>query len=451
MMKQFYSTIAIFIGMCILTSPSVFAQNKLDDDLRHISFLAEVLTIIQEEYVDSNKVSTDLLIRGAVNGMLSSLDRYSVYFDPNEAQEFSDQTNGSFKGLGIQVDFVDNRLTIIEPMPGTPAAKAGIIGGDKIIEIDGKPTKGIGYEAASSMLEGEIGTPVTLLISREGEPELLTKTIIRSQITTHSVESFETKMLDATTGYVRLRNFTPEAAKELDHNINELKILGMRSLVLDLRDNVGGMFDVAVEVCDLFIDSNMDQILVKQRDQNGRITPYLSTKPSNGKFLLAVLVNEYTASSSEIVAGCLQDHKRAILVGPAGHKTFGKGSVQSLIELTKLPGAAIKLTTAKYITPNGRVIDDIGGLSPNIQVPVTDEQRIQIRRSNALGYIPESLLQSKAPMMSNQAGMDQPSGNREEQEEIYDIELSTAYQFLKGAELLQFSGQNQYSFAYPRN
>lgn len=452
-MKRIINIFLIIFGIITISSQPVFAQNKLDDDLRQISFLAEVITIIQQEYVDGGKVSTDLLIRGAVNGMLSSLDRYSVYFDPNEAQEFNDQTNGSFKGLGIQVDFIKNWLTIIEPMPGSPAFEAGIIGGDRIIEIDGQSTKGISYEAASKLLQGEIGTPVTLLIARENEPELLTKTIVRSQIVTHSVESAETKMLDATTGYVRLRTFTPEAAIELESNINELKIQGMRSLILDLRDNVGGMFDVAVDICDLFIDANANQLLVQQRDQNNNETSYYSKKPSNGNYLLVVLVNEFTASSSEIVAGCLQDHERGILVGPAGHKTFGKGSVQSLIELTQLPGAALKLTTAKYVTPKGRVIDDIKGLTPDIQVPITDEQRNQIRQHNALGNIPEQFLQSKPPMVQISNTIEDQSNekNGTSQVEVYDIELLSAYQFLKGAEILHFGGQNQYSFAYPRN
>lgn len=460
MIKKIFLSIFIPVfGIPITLSMPVFAQSKLDADLRQIGILTEVIHQIQEEYVDQDQTSTEQLVQSAIDGMLSSLDRYSVFLDPKEAQEFNNQSNGAFQGLGIHIDFVDNWLTVIEPMPGTPAAEAGMIGGDRILEIDAVSTKGLGYESASKMLQGEIGTPVTLLIKRRGEPELITKTLVRSQINTHAVEAHEKKMLDATTGYIRFRDFTQNAAAELEQSIRELQGLGMRSLIFDLRDNVGGMFDVAVDVCDLFLDEGKD--IVFQKDRLGRITTYQSKKPSTGNFLLAVVVNEYSASASEIVAGCLQDYKRGILVGPAGHKTFGKGKVQTLIELAKLPGAAIKLTTAKYLTPNGRSIDDEEGLTPDIQVPVTDLQRIQIRREGKLGFVPPHLLHTNPKNMTNTAFKEEsvsgdPNAEPEKDDlydknELYDIELYTAYQVLKGAEVFQSGGQNQYSRANPWN
>ncbi len=442
--------IGLFLGLYIGWNGAHAKERSFDEELRHIGILSEILIQIQDEYVNEDKTSTEQLIQGAIDGMLSSLDRYSVFLSPQEAKTFSEQTEGSFQGLGIQVDFVDGWLTVIEPIPGTPAAEAGLIGGDRIVEIDGQPTKDIGFEKASLLLQGEIGTEVMLLIARHGEPSLLSFTLTRARIETLAVEPGEQKMLDDRIGYIRLRNFTQDAAVELEQSIRALQNQGMQSLIFDLRDNVGGIFDVAVDICDLFFSEGV--VVVSQKDRNGRITTYETQKPHTGTFLLAVLVNDFTASSSEIVAGCLQDHRRAVLVGPAGQKTFGKGSVQSLIELVKLPGAALKITTAKYYTPHGRSIDDIQGLTPDIQVPVTESQRVAMRSQNKMGYVPSKFLNAKQkPMPISPPSFVEENEENDPQQDVFDMELYYAFITLKGAGIFQSGGRDPYNFVYPRN
>ncbi|RJP33871.1 MAG: S41 family peptidase [Candidatus Omnitrophota bacterium] len=451
----------VFLCIGIGVQRSVLALDNLDNELKPLLNLATVLITIQKEYVDpaiENK--TEELLNGAIHGMVSTLDRYSVYLEKDEAQEFNDQTQGSFGGLGIQIDLVDDWLTVIEPLPGTPAAEAGIIGGDRIVEIESESTKGINIFEAQKKLKGEPGSKVTVTIARRGEKELLQKTITRAIINTYAVEEKEKKMIDETIGYVRLRDFTKDAAVELATAIRDLQGQGMKGMVLDLRDNVGGLLDVAVQVCDLFLGKN--KLIVSHRDRRNRERRYETSADSLGNFHLAVLVNEFSASASEIVAGCVQDHKRGILVGPAGHKTFGKGSVQTLIELKELRGAALKLTTAKYYTPSGKAIEDMKGLTPDIFAQTTDEQRFEIRKAGKTGYIPAKFLkieieeeekekieeeQSNAPIT-----VDEVFQSKEKEEDtLYDVELFTAYQCLKSMEVLNTVKTEPYRFANSGN
>jgi len=436
--------VVVCAGLGIGLQKSVLALDNYEAGLKELKALISVMTLIQEEYVNPEKTKTELLINGAIHGMVSSLDRYSVFFERDEAKEFNDQTQGNFSGLGIQIDVVDGWLTVIEPMPGTPASKAGILGGDRIVEIEGKSTKGISIYDAQKKLKGKEGTSVTLTVARRGEKELIEKTIIRARIETSAVEEKEEKMLDKTTGYIRLRDFTKDAADELETTIKKLQGQGMQSLILDLRDNVGGLLDVAVRICELFVDKG--QIVVSHRDRKNQETVYRSERDPLGHFLLAVLVNEFSASASEIVAGCIQDYKRGILVGPAGHKTFGKGSVQTLIDLKALNGASLKLTTAKYHTPKGRSIDDEKGLTPDIFARVADNDRIAIRRAGKSGFIPPEFLGMKAkeatPKEATHAiSVDEvfkpDTEKKVEEEDLYDVELYTAYECLKAAEVLR--------------
>ncbi len=449
----------VFICLGIGVQRSVLALENLDDELKPLLSLASVLITIQNEYVDPEiENKTEELLNGAIHGMVSTLDRYSVYMEKDEAKEFNDQTQGMFGGLGIQIDLVDGWLTVIEPLPGTPADEAGLIGGDRIVEIEDETTKGINLFEAQKKLKGEPGSQVTITIARKGEKELLQKTITRAIINTYAVEEKEKKMLDESIGYIRLRDFTKDAAEELESAIRELQGQGMKGLILDLRDNVGGLLDVAVKICDLFLEK--DQLIVTHRDRRNRERRYESVDDTLGNFLLAVLVNEFSASASEIVAGCLQDHKRGILVGPVGHKTFGKGSVQTLIELKELQGAALKLTTAKYYTPAGRSIEDEEGLTPDIFAQISDAQRLKIRQAGKIGYIPSHLMK----IQEKKQGMEESAQEEEvtveeifhphqESDEVepYDVELLTAYQCLKSMEVLRFGNSERYSLANPGN
>ncbi len=449
----------VFIVLGIGVQRSVLAIDNYEEAMKQSLTLIKILSEIQKEYFDPEKTKTVDLIDGAIHGMVETLDRYSVYLDEDEYKEFNDQTQGMFGGLGIHIDIVNHWLTVIAPLPGTPAAKAGLMEGDRIVEIEGESTKNKNIFDAQKKLKGEAGTPVTITIARKGEKELITKTITRAIINTLAIEAEECKMLDDTVGYIRLRDFTKDAAEELEQSIRDLQMQGMRSLILDLRDNPGGLLPVAVDICDLFLDK--EQAIVSQRDKNDRETFYTARRDSTGAFLLAVLVNEFTASASEIVAGCMQDHNRGIVIGPVGHKTFGKGTVQTLIDLGD---SALKLTTAKYYTPKGRSIHDDEGLIPDIFAQVTDDERFNIRVAKKVGFLPPELLGKKLvkkeepetvddsqPVTVEEVFNDEEEEIKEEKDSLYDVELFTAYQCIKGAEVLKFGKKERENFADSRN
>jgi carboxyl-terminal processing protease len=444
----FLSVVLVFIfaGVGAGIVKSVSAIEDIDKSLQQIKAFTNVMVTIQREYVDPSQTETQALVNNAIHGMVESLDRYSVYMEKEEAKEFNDQTQGAFGGLGIQVDIVDGWLTVIEPLPDTPAAKAGLVGGDRIIAIGEKSTKGMIIYDAIKELKGEPGTDVTITVARRGEKEFFQKTITRAIINTRAVQKDEVRMLDTTVGYIRLRDFTRDAADEMETAIRTLQSQGMKSLIFDLRDNVGGLLDVAVNVSNLFIEKK--KVIVSYRGRNEQEKVYKAQRDSLGHFHLAVLVNEFSASASEIVAGCIQDHRRGVIVGPNGHRTFGKGSVQTLIELDALDGAFLKLTTAKYYTPSGRSISDDKGLLPDIAAPVTDDQRIAIRREKKVGYIPPRFLGKEEVEETEEEKTEElkdltvdkvfetTEGGDSTSEEIYDIELYTAFQCLKSAEVL---------------
>ncbi len=448
----------VFIGTGIGVQRSVLAYEDIDEYMKKMKVLTKVLVTIQKNYVDSDKTKTEDLVKGAIHGMVSSLDRYSVFLEVDEAKEFDDQTEGSFGGLGIQIKVIDGWLTVLEPLPDTPASKAQLLSGDRIVEIEGVSMRGISIEKAIKQLKGEPDTQVTISIARKGETELIKKTLTRAIINVSAVPNDEQIMLDSSIGYIRLRDFTRDASEELEKAIRKLEDEGMRGLVLDLRDNVGGLLDVAVSICDLFLEK--DKIIVSQKDCNDFETTYYSKKKPVSNFALAVLVNEYSASASEIVAGCLQDHKRGIIVGPVGHRTFGKGLVQTVYDLPSLEGARLKITTAKYYTPAGKSIDEQKGLLPDIFAQVTDEQRRAVHLAGKVGYLhPAQTGKKVEEKVEQEADPDKPvtvdeifeKKEESEQDQVYDIELYTAYQCIKGAVLLQSNKESLYSLANPRN
>lgn len=472
-----------FMGLGMGVQRSVLAYEDVDEYMRKLKVLTNVLITIQKYYVDPDKTETEKLVKGAIHGMVSSLDRYSVFLEEDESKEFNDQTQGSFGGLGIQIKMVDGWLTVIEPLPDTPAKRAGLMSGDRIVEIDEKSMQGISIEKAIKLLKGDPNTQVTISIARKGEKSLMKMTLTREIIHVSAVPESEQYMLDSTIGYVRLRDFTRDAASEMETAIRKLQGQGMRGLVFDLRDNVGGLLDVAVAISNLFIAKG--KIIVSHKDRNKYETIYYAEREPLGDFLLAILVNEFSASASEIVAGCIQDQKRGIIVGPSGHRTFGKGSVQTLYELPSMPGASLKMTTAKYFTPSGRSIEDDKGLQPDIFALITDDQRRAIIQAGKTGVLLAEQVGKR--LKDNKSGMEvlneeikemeaepvsdtgvnktvekeKESGaiienatqpvkqvtvdevfkepQKSETEKLYDIELFTAYQCLKGAEVLTAS------------
>jgi carboxyl-terminal processing protease len=315
----------------------------------------EVLSMVKKYYVED--VSTKDLVYGAIKGMLNSLDPHSSFMPPEAFKEMQVETKGEFGGLGIQIGLKDGVLTVVSPIEDTPAWKAGIKAGDKIIKISGKPTKDLSLEDAVAKMRGAPKTPITITISREGWKEPKDFTIVRDIIKIKSVKS---KIIEGDIGYVKISQFQEQTASDLEAALKKFDEKKISSLIVDLRNNPGGLLNSAVDVAGEFLPEG--KLVVYTKTRSGEKTEFdtegnqLATQP------MIVLVNEGSASASEIVAGALKDWNRAVILGT---QTFGKGSVQTVIPLSD--GAGLRLTTAKYYTPRGISIQNTG-ITPDIVV-----------------------------------------------------------------------------------
>ena len=346
-----FTLVAALIGKW--TIGTVNAQSSYEE----LKTFTEVLTLIKKNYVD--EVKTKDLITSAIKGMVSSLDPHSGFMTPDSFKELQVETKGEFGGLGIQIGIKDSVLTVIAPIEDTPAYKAGIKAGDKIIKIAGESTRNMEIEKAVTKMRGLKGTPIVLTIFREGWTEPKDFTIIRDII---KIKSVKPKMLDASIGYIKLTQFQESTATDLSAGLADLKKQGMTSIILDLRNDPGGLLNSAVDVAEQFLPPK--QLVVYIKGRTGDKIEYFTEGDKNyyTGIPMVVLVNQGSASASEIVAGALKDWKRAIIIGT---QTFGKGSVQSLIPLSD--GSGLRLTTAKYYTPNGTSIQNVG-ITPDIVV-----------------------------------------------------------------------------------
>ena len=341
-------------------------QNGEREAFEKTRVLMRVLHLIHKDYVDAEKVDFTKLIYGAIKGMVSSLDPFSGFMTPDEYGEMLENTEGQFGGLGIIVTVRDDVLTVIAPIADTPGARAGLLAGDQIVIINGESTQNMKLSETVKLLKGEPGTAVTISVHRPSTGETMEKTIERALIPVANVK--DTHLLEDKVGYVRLVQFNDPTVERLEKALDELLEQGAEVLILDLRNNPGGLLDSAVGVCSLFVPK--DSLVVStQGRQESQTREFRSNREP--KFLdkpVAVLVNGGSASAAEIVAGCLQDWGRAVLVG---EQTFGKGSVQNVIELPD--GSALRLTTSMYYTPSKRVIHK-HGIAPDIEVVLTDSE-----------------------------------------------------------------------------
>jgi carboxyl-terminal processing protease len=338
-------------------------------DYRQLRLFREVMGIVKKNYV---KETTDKeLINGAINGMLQSLDPYSSYLTEEMYKELQVETRGEFSGLGIEITLEDGILTIVSPIEDTPAFRAGLQQGDKIVKIDGETTKNITLLEAVKKMRGKRGTEVTLTIMREGFTKFKDFTIVRDTI---HVESVRKQKLGNGVPYIRIVNFQENTAKDLRKAIKDFEAQGdIKGLVLDLRNNPGGLLDQAVEVANLFVDKGL--IVYTDGRVKEQQMEFRATRSSHRyNFKLATLINEGSASASEIVAGCLQDHDRSLILGA---KSFGKASVQTIIRLDD--GGGLRLTTAYYYTPKGRNIQK-KGILPDIDLKEEIEKQREARR-----------------------------------------------------------------------
>src|SRR6516164_4252627 len=363
-----------------------------DDDSGYIQFaiFAKSVQLIRQDYVDGNKTSYHDLVTAALKGMLSSLDPHSQFMDPDDFRDMQEDTRSRFNGLGIEVSMKNGLPTVVTAMEDTPAAKAGILSGDQILRINGISTDKMDLQDAISVLRGPAGAKVTLTLLRPATKEIKEYALQRAEIKIQSVKG--ARLLEAELtgpfkiGYIRLIQFNEPTAEELSKALDDLQKQGMQALILDLRNNPGGLLNSAVDVCAQFLPPN-----TKVVSTQGRVASQQREYSTSGlvkdrpNFPMAVLVNEGSASGAEIVCGALKDLHRAIVVGET---TFGKGSVQNVMQLPD--GSALRFTTAKYYTPSKQVIHG-NGVTPNIRVPMNPEQErlLFVARSSSDSIRPE--------------------------------------------------------------
>ena len=341
------------------------AVSKVTDNAatyEQLRLFTEVLSIVQNQYVD--EVPPKELIYSAIKGTLRGLDPHSSFLDPESYREMQVETSGSFGGLGIEITLKDDILTVVAPIDGTPAYRAGLHTGDRIVKIDGLSTKDMQLVDAVKRMRGKPGTKVTISIAREGWTEPKDFDIVREQIRVQSVRMVE---MGEGIEYVKLRQFQEQSPQDLEAALDKLRKNGMKGLILDLRNNPGGLLTAAVEVSEKFIDDGKLVVYTEGRVRNQNMRFSAHAKRGYSQMPMVVLVNQGSASASEIVAGALQDWGRATIVGT---QTFGKGSVQTIIPLSD--GSGLRLTTAKYFTPKGRSIHG-KGITPDIIVEVPKE------------------------------------------------------------------------------
>jgi carboxyl-terminal processing protease len=341
------------------------AVSKVTDNAatyEQLRLFTEVLSIVQNQYVD--EVPPKELIYSAIKGTLRGLDPHSSFLDPESYRDMQVETSGSFGGLGIEITLKDDILTVVAPIDGTPAYRAGLHTGDRIVKIDGLSTKDMQLVDAVKRMRGKPGTKVTISIAREGWTEPKDFDIVREQIRVQSVRMVE---LGDGIEYVKLRQFQEQSPHDLEAALDKLTKNGMKALILDLRNNPGGLLTAAVEVSEKFIDDGKLVVYTEGRVRNQNMRFSAHAKRGYSQLPMVVLVNQGSASASEIVAGALQDWGRATIVGT---QTFGKGSVQTIIPLSD--GSGLRLTTAKYFTPKGRSIHG-KGITPDIIVEVPKE------------------------------------------------------------------------------
>jgi carboxyl-terminal processing protease len=362
-------------------------KEKPDAGYSSMAVFARAMQLVRQDYVDEKKTGYEELTHAALRGMLADLDPHSQFMEPKDFKGMQDDTNSRFGGLGVVVTTRDGNLVIVTPMEGSPGFRAGLLPGDQILKIDGQPTDKFDLGEAINMLRGEPGTKVTLTIMRPANKEIKDYPLTRENIKVASVK--DAKLLPAgqtgeyKIGYARITQFNAPTADELAAKLDELEGQGMQAFVLDLRYNPGGLLQSAVEVAGQFLPPK--KLVVSTEGRSPSQTKTYST-PANSKprpnYPVALLINSGSASASEIVAGALKDLNRAILVGET---TFGKGSVQSVVQLQD--GSALRLTTAKYYTPSHLVIHE-HGVTPTIRATMSAEQErmlMALRRDDGAG------------------------------------------------------------------
>lgn len=383
----------LFVGAQVYFS-QVQAAEK-DDALPNLRLFSTVLDRVRQEYVDGDKLSYQELIHGALKGMLNTLDPHSEFMEPVKYDDLKKDTQGEFGGVGIVISMKDNYVTVVAPMEDTPGFKAGILTGDRIVKIDGKSTEKLSLQDAVKRMRGAPDTDVTITTYRPSTSQFKDFTLTRAKIKVDTVKDVDGRrefpLSENNVGYIRLVQFGEQTASDLEDGMRKLEAKGAESIILDLRDNPGGLLDQAVQVAEKFLPAGQLIVSTEGRDSRTKSTYHGKGRGKHPAFPVVVLVNNGSASASEIVAGCLQDCtvkgvSKTIIVG---EQTFGKGSVQSILPLQD--GSALRLTTAKYYTPSHKVIHE-QGITPDITVPMSDEEMRNVllkRTPGGIDSLPE--------------------------------------------------------------
>ena len=370
----------VILSLLVALGGNARAAESFTNAYDAIALFTKVLEEVHRSYVDTDEAGYDALIRHALAGMLQELDPYSQFMDERSYEDLKDDTSGHFGGIGIVISMKSGLLTVVSPMEDTPGFRAGILSGDIIVEVAGEETREMSLSEAVKLMRGEPGTDVLIKTVRPSTHETQEITITREEINVASVK--EASLLENKIGYVRITQFNEPTGKKLKTEIQALLDKEMEALVLDLRGNPGGLLTAAAEVAELFLPKGDLIVFTKGRAHENHKLIFKSSGQTHWvDFPIAILVNGGSASASEIVAGALQDHKRAVLIG---EKTFGKGSVQSILPLED--GSAVKLTTAKYYTPSERVIHD-NGIEPDIEIkmPIEDLYQLLMQKAQTNG------------------------------------------------------------------
>lgn len=426
----FILLLAVFMSGMMVGKGLRSALSAEAETYEELKTFAEVLSLIQKNYVEVTQ-SKDL-VYGAIRGMLNTLDPHSAFMSPEMYKEMQVDTKGEFGGLGIQIGIKENRLAVIAPIEGTPAERAGIKAGDYIIRVNEESTKEMTLMEAVEKMRGPKGTQVQLTIQREGTEAPIVFDLIRDII---KIDSVKSKMLDDHIGYIRLSQFQDLTAKDLASALKKLKNEKMQSIILDLRNNPGGLLTSAVETTEQFIPPGKVVVSIKGRDPKKSSDDYQSAdRTPYENYPMIVLVNEGSASASEIVSGALQDWGRAIILGT---QTFGKGSVQTILQLSD--GSGLRLTTAKYYTPKGRSIQNIG-ITPDIVVKPAllkeaGEAPPVLREKDLERHLKNEKLESQPRKEIIQPKKEVPLTEAEQEAE--DVQLQKAIDMLKSWEIFK--------------
>jgi len=374
----------LVFGIRMSQGRSLFPSFEANRRANHIE---DVLRIVSEHYVKEVEASYDKLSDAALNGMLRSLDPHSEYMSQKEFRDLQAETSQEFGGIGVQIEMRDGELTVVSPIAGTPGERAGMMRGDRIVRIDDHLVERTSMDDCLDLLRGRPGSQVILAISRPSTGETFEKTIIREVITVDNVHDIQ--MLTELIGYVRIIQFGERTGDEFEEALEHLESAGMEGLILDLRDNPGGLLDAAVDVAEPFFNRGELIVYTEGRDRNSRQEIRSRNNQPRREFPMAVLVNSGSASASEIVAGALRDTQRAIIVGET---SFGKGSVQTILPLKN--NDAVRLTTALYYTPGGETIHG-EGVKPHIPVTLSaaDDRKLAFQRSRMDGFSEEEFVE----------------------------------------------------------